>query len=127
MNSRRGKRLKLLEKNSAKEETMTVVQILIGMIFVCAAFAAWQWYTGRTSVSPSVFDKVKDWWKEMSLREAKGYLAGLIGVSCVLWIVGIYAHWIIYLIYYITPAIAIVIFYQAKIKGRKENNKGKTP
>ena len=105
----------------------TIVGILTSMIFVCAAFAAWQGYTGRNTDSPSVFDKIKDWWKEMSLREAQGYLAGLIGVSCVLWILGIYARWIIYLIYYITPGVAIVAFYQIKVKGRKENNKGGTP
>jgi len=106
---------------------MEIVYGLIGVIFACAAFATWQWYTGRSPISPSVFSKIKDWWNEMSLREAWAYLAGLIGASCVIWILGIYVRWIIYLVWYIIPIVVVVGFYQTKIRGRKkDNNKGGT-
>ncbi len=108
-------------------ETRTMLGALFGVTFICVLFVVWRWYTGLQG-SSTVFIKIKKWWNEMTLREAQGYMAGLIGISCVIWVLGIYARWITYVVYYVTPVIVIIGFYQIKIKGgKKENNKGRTP
>jgi hypothetical protein len=102
----------------------TLLGGLFGVVFVCAIFVIWRWYT---SLQDPAFGRIKNWWKEMTLREAQGYLAGLIGISAIIWILGIYAYWIVYLVYYVAPIIMIIGFYQIKIKGRRENDEGRTP
>jgi len=117
-----------MNNKELKEDEMAIVHVLIGVVFVCTAFAAWQWYTGRKPASPSIFDKIKDWWKEMELKEAWAYLVGLVGIVIFFWVLGFYARWIIYLVWYIIPIVMVVGFYQVKIKGKKkDNNKGGTP